>query len=316
MGLLRRRLSRPASLSSNNNRNGGRGFGGGRRNKRAGGVNPFLKLVSILCIYLIGAVYTVSKRPDLRSQLNAKFQSVLQGEQTIFEFLSELSPRNMKKKMKKKTVNGDDSSSSQQQQQQQQQQQKKSRIRIPCGLIIAAAADVAVDNENKEVLPLTTCIELLEVFDDNNENNNGKSFLNEKIFQRYPQFEKYVVNDNSIMPSGIFQLRMGSIDATIEVSPELHIIKQHTSSSSSSSDDDDDCDLILGKQFWDNHFTEFNDDELYVSTTTTTLSETKSETASTTTTPTRSRVMVPYIRIRQSLSFDNSNDNDNDSSDL
>jgi hypothetical protein len=312
MGLLRRRLSRRgASLSSNNN---DRNVGGRRRNKRAGGVNPFIKLVSILCIYLIGAVYTVSKRPDLRSQLNQKFQSLLKGEQTIFQFLSELSPRNMKKKInKKKIVNGDDSSISQ------------PRIRIPCGLIIAsasaaaAATDVAVvDNEDKEVLPLTTCIELLLSDDNNNENKkkNGKSFLNEKIFQRYPQFEKYVVvnnnNSNSFIPSGIFHLRMGSMDATIDVSPELHIISE---SDDDDNDDDEDCDLILGKQFWDNHFTEFKDDELYLSTTTTTtLSETKSETASTTTTPTRSRVMVPYIRIRQPLSFDNNSDND--SSDL
>ncbi|OEU10911.1 hypothetical protein FRACYDRAFT_220107 [Fragilariopsis cylindrus CCMP1102] len=219
----------------------------------------------------------------------------------------------MKKNRKKKEiVNGDDSSISQ-----QQQQQTKSRIRIPCGLIIAStAADVAVvDNEDKEVLPLTTCIdELLEVFDDNENNNdkkNGISFLNKKIFQRYPQFEKYIVNvnnSNNIIPSGIFHLRMGSMDATIDVSPELHI-----TDGDDDDDDEDDCDLILGKQFWDHHFTEFKDDELYLSTTTTTtLSETKSDT----TTPTRSRVMVPYIRIRQSLSFDNSNDNDNDSSDL
>ncbi|OEU09088.1 hypothetical protein FRACYDRAFT_271544 [Fragilariopsis cylindrus CCMP1102] len=225
----------------------------------------------------------------------------------------------MKKNRKKKEiVNGDGDSSSSQ----QQQKQTKSRIRIPCGLIIAstaaAAADVAVvDNEDKEVLPLTTCIELLEVFDDNNnnENKNGKSFLNEKIFQRYPQFEKYIVNVNNnsnIIPSGIFHLRMGSMDATIDVSPELHIISESDDDDVSN---DDDCDLIVGKEFWDNHFTEFKDDELYLVTTTATTSDTTTSDTKSTPTPTRSRVMVPYIRIRQPISFDN-NDNDNDSSDL
>jgi hypothetical protein len=289
MGLLRRRLSHRASLSNNNNRNG---INGGRRRK--GGVHVFTKLALILCIYLVGAAYNLSTKPNLRSQLKDKFQSLLKGEKNLIEFLTELSSR--QRKEKKKIVDSDSSSDSSQ----QQQKRKQPRIRIPCGLIIAAATDA-----DKEVLPLTTCIDLLLDDIDNENENNGISFLNEKIFQRYPQFRKYVdnVNSNNIIPSGIFHLRMGSIDATIEVSPDLHIIK-HTSTSRNN----DDCDLILGKQFWDNHFTEFNDDELYLSTTTSSSSSSSSSDSKTASTP-RSRVMVPYIRIRQPLSFDNDNDN-------
>jgi len=73
--------------------------------------------------------------------------------------------------------------------------------------------------------------------------------------------------------------------------------------------------LILGKQFWYNHFTEFNDDELYLLRTSITSASSSSTSSKTSPPPLRRRVMVPYIRIRQPLFLFDDNDIGNDNSD-
>ena len=93
------------------------------------------------------------------------------------------------------------------------------------------------DNDNSdssseiEVILLSTCITM--------------SPTTKRVLQRYPQLQshKKVMNNNSdpkiiIISEGIFSLRMGSVDAIIEKSPELYIIQDNN---------DDDCVLILEK---------------------------------------------------------------------
>ena len=96
------------------------------------------------------------------------------------------------------------------------------------------------DNSNSsseiEVILLSTCITMSPTTD-------KISMLHERVLQRYPQLQshKKVMNNNSdpkiiIISEGIFSLRMGSVDAIIEKSPELYIIQDNN---------DDDCVLIL-----------------------------------------------------------------------
>mmetsp|Transcript_30173 Transcript_30173/g.30645 ORF Transcript_30173/g.30645 Transcript_30173/m.30645 type:complete len:231 (-) Transcript_30173:82-774(-) len=225
-------------------------------------------------------------------------------------------------------------------------QQKNPFPRIPCGLIVVVSKEGEEDEDDKEVevLPVSTCIGNANV--NGIDNTRGVSLLNGRVFQRYPHLAKHkqvlVATDDhsnsvapplSILPEGTFSLRMGSVEATIEKSPtlllfqspkkaddsdngncDLNVVGSCDNENSNTEEDDvnADCDLILGKQFWDTHATEFQDDELYLSTiatTTATVIATVSkqegdggsaiDTSTETATATGTRVMVPYIRIRK-----------------
>lgn len=157
--------------------------------------------------------------------------------------------------------------------------------RIPCGLIAIDTTSVNNVHGNKEedVLPLQTVAFL--------PNKNGKltreiSTLHERTLKRFPQLQKYVqISDDGIIgiiPMGTFRLRMGSVEGTIEQSPELRIV----------SDDNIDggIDFVLGTNFWMEHSARFGEDELYVSTT---------PVGDSTDAATEiNRVMVPYLSMR------------------
>lgn len=139
--------------------------------------------------------------------------------------------------------------------------------RIPCGLIVIiddAAIAAATKNddgeeEEEDVLPLSTMAAM------NHHPNKGEgetgipgtgtgmagitgedgiSTLHARALKRYPQLQHHIqrvqrstststsTTAYDIIPAGTFRLRMGSMEATIEKSPELRIIH----------DDDDDDD--------------------------------------------------------------------------
>lgn len=167
--------------------------------------------------------------------------------------------------------------------------------RIPCGLI---ETDIASDgrregSEDDEVLPLLTVAMLIPTDHQNrNRVGSGISTLHERALKRYPQLQQYVHRVSNrfadgtnavIIPEGKFRLRMGSVEATIERSPELWIVRG----------DEDGIDLKLGFDFWENLGAEFREDELYYappkSGSESIAKQTKSE-----------RVMVPYLSMRSS----------------
>lgn len=152
--------------------------------------------------------------------------------------------------------------------------------RIPCGLIVidGPSANIAFENQQENVLPLRTAAILPS------KTATELSTLHARALKRYPQLQQLVQqsgdSDLGMIPAGAFHLRMGSLEGTIEKSPELRIVNNG----------DTDIDFVLGSIFWEDHSAEFGDDELYVSTT--------SVGDSTATERTIDRVMVPYLSMR------------------
>jgi len=337
MGILRKRLQRRAMAASGNTAGGNNGTNNGNPKSR---VDTLTKLAFILSMYAVWAAYTVSSKPHLKTQLKERFQLLLK-DKNLYEFV--FSPKSKKDKVEEKeaTNNNESEKSSD-----DGNPKKPQLLRIPCGLILAGN-----DEDEVEGLPVSTCIEITSTTTKgggNGDAGNGSgmiSLLNDRIFQRYPQLQNYKKMDINMenifdplitIPEGTFLLRMGSVEATIEKSPELRIFQQKKKKKKrvevddyeydergencdinlgscknddddeddeDANDEEDDCDLVLGKQFWENHSTEFNDDELYVSTTATKKGvkgkEGDGDTQSEDTSSTGNRVMVPYIRIRK-----------------
>eukprot|EP00536_Pseudo-nitzschia_multiseries_P008124 jgi/Psemu1/66373/estExt_Genemark1.C_2010003 len=129
--------------------------------------------------------------------------------------------------------------------------------RIPCGLIVidGPSANIASENQQENVLPLRTAAILPS------KTATELSTLHARALKRYPQLQQLVQqsgdSDLGMIPAGAFHLRMGSLEGTIEKSPELRIVNNG----------DTDIDFVLGSIFWEDHSAEFGDDELYVSTT-------------------------------------------------
>jgi len=377
MGLLRKRLQR---------RTMGAGGAGSTSTTTAGNRkgSALTKLTVILALYVVWAAHTVSKKPQLKTQLQERFQLLL-TDKNLYAFVFPSKATASKKNQEVNTNNKDaeadadadveiveknvnnnkdnddeydydvevaddndenDHTSNDGDESSSPTTTKISFPRIPCGLIVVVSKEGEEDEDDKEVevLPVSTCIGNANV--NGIDNTRGVSLLNGRVFQRYPHLAKHkqvlVATDDhsnsvapplSILPEGTFSLRMGSVEATIEKSPtlllfqspkkaddsdngncDLNVVGSCDNENSNTEEDDvnADCDLILGKQFWDTHATEFQDDELYLSTiatTTATVIATVSkqegdggsaiDTSTETATATGTRVMVPYIRIRK-----------------
>jgi len=271
MGLLRRRLNRRLSSSGNNNEIGGQAIAYYR----------FAKLAFILSAYLVYASYcAVSAKPkwklrvrNVKATIEQRFSLLRRGR--LYEFLFS-SPSSLSSSSD--TAGAAKTNA--------RPRPIRRHYRIPCGLIVKTDdGNEEEETREEDVLPLSTCIDF--------DNGDGISTLNARALERHPQLQRHVLKKASktypldVIPAVIFRLRMGSVEATVERSPELHI------AGGGKGGDDDACDLTLGAQFWDNHSVEFGEDELYLST--------KSKTNDGGNGPRGGdRVMVPYLLIRSS----------------
>jgi len=267
MGILRRRLDRRLSSNRNNNEIDGRAITHYR----------LAKLAFILSAYLLYISYcTVSAKPKwklrvgrVKATIKRRFSLLREGR--LYDFL--FSSPSHSESVGAASTNA-------------RSRSLRRNTRVPCGLIVKIDDGKEEEAREEDVIPLSTCIDM--------DNVDGISTLNARALERHPQLQRHVAKKASItstssggtddvlvIPVGTFRLRMGSIEATVEESPELHIVTVGNKS------DHDTCDLTLGSSFWNSHSAEFGEDELYLSTKSNSGNDASDD-----------RAMVPYILIR------------------
>lgn len=135
----------------------------------------------------------------------------------------------------------------------------------------------------------------------------ARSTLHARVLDLYPQLARFVVEvkasspeicpSTSMIPKGAFRLRMGSVESTIEDSPPLWIVENDQTHGNGNPQERRDTkeiiDLVLGKEFWDQHHAAFETDEVYLVRNSNLGNED----------PQGSRVMVPYMSMRSRPSF-------------